>query len=141
MKTSSNNSPRYFPVNRLLPPLPSKPLPCKQISSFLVLPDTPLGLPPLTGSHIQMHRVTDAGLVHLASVLPTVLFFGLKAIVGLDQDWEEAPIMVPLGVLLSSVGPLALQSHGVALEHVDPRGLEVQDRLRETCWGAERGGS
>lgn len=81
-----------------------------------------------------MHRVTEAGLVGLAPVLPTVLFSGLKAVVGVDQGWDEAPIMEPLGeVICSGVGPLALQGHAILLEHIDPWGLEVQHSLRETC--------
>lgn len=81
-----------------------------------------------------MHGVTEAGLVRLAAVIPTVIAADLEAVAGLDLGWDGVPIVEPAGrAVPRGVGPLAAQSHVVLLEQVDPRGLEAEHGLRESC--------
>ena len=81
-----------------------------------------------------MRRVTEARVARLAPVVSTVVVLGLKAVAGLDLGRDGAPIMEPLsGVVFKGMGPLALQSHRILPEHVDPWGLKAHHSLRETC--------
>jgi len=105
----------------------------KQISSPLVLPDSP-GPPPLTGNHIQMHRVAEAGLLPLAPVGPTVVAAGPKAVAGLLLGVDGAPVMEPCGeVACREAGPLARQRHVILPEHIDPRRLDAHHSFWEIC--------
>lgn len=81
-----------------------------------------------------MHGVTEAGLVRLAAVVSTVIAAHLEVVAGLDLGRDGVPIVEPAGgAVPRRVGPLAAQSHVVLLEQVDPRGLEAEHCLRESC--------
>jgi hypothetical protein len=112
---------------------PGKPLQCKQIPS----PGPPAPswvFQILTRYHTQMYRVAEAGLDHLAPVLPAVIDLGLKLIAGLDLGWDWTTIVEPLGGMVPKVvGPLAPQCHAVFLEHLDPWRLKFHHSLRESC--------
>ena len=90
--------------------------------------------PPLTGSDVQTHRVAGAGLARLTPVVPAVVDLGLKAEVGPDLGRDGGPVTGPLGgAVPRAVGPLAVQSHVVLPQHVEPGGLQAHHGLRETC--------
>lgn len=104
--------------------------------STVLAPRPPRRPGPLTRDHVQVHGVAEAGLGRVARVVPAVIDAGREAVAGLGLGLQGAAVVEPAGGGAPGAGgPLAGQSHVVPLQHVDPRGLEAQRGLRETCGG------